>query len=131
MSKGKSARKSAPGKPFAKGGDPRQGRGPKPGHGGRPPDEFRDFMRNLVNRKAATDFLTKCVDGEYGPKFHVAAMQYATDRAYGKAQQSVEHSGRVDGGVLMVPAPIDAAGWAAEAARQQAGMSPETEEGES
>ena len=121
----KSAQKS-PGKPFAKGGDPRQGRGPKPGTGGRPPDEFRDLMRSLVNRQEAIKYLRACIDGEYGPKFHVAAMQYATDRGYGKAQQHLEMSGKVEGGVLVVPY-VDAATWAAEAAKQQAAHGQQTE----
>lgn len=127
MSKKKSPEKSARGVPFKKGGDPRQGRGPKPGHGGRPPDEFRDFMRKLVNRKDVTDYLTECVKGTYGPKFHVAALQYATDRAYGKAQQTVELSGSVQGGVLMVPTPVDPESWAKAAREQQAGTKPEQE----
>jgi hypothetical protein len=112
---------------FKKGGDPRQGRGPKPGTGGRPPDEFRQLMREMVNRKKALGFLERCIDGEFGPRFHVQAVQYATDRAYGKASQPVEMSGRLEGGVLRVPGVMDPDTWAKMAAEQQDGHRTEGE----
>jgi hypothetical protein len=45
---GKSAEKSG-GRPFQKGGDPRQGRGPRKGKGGRPTNEFRESVRALLD----------------------------------------------------------------------------------
>lgn len=39
------------GRPFAKGGDPRQGRGPKKGEGGAPPSELRKRLRGSFSER--------------------------------------------------------------------------------
>jgi hypothetical protein len=78
-------------------------------------------MQGMVNADAATRFLQRCLQGDEGARVFIEALKYATDRAYGKAQQHVDLSGKVDtGGVLLVPV-MDAETWAAEAATQQAG----------
>lgn len=78
------------GKPFAKGADARRGRGPKPGTGGRPPNEFKDHMQALASGADVDAYLRKCLAGDFGPKFFLSALAYATDRGYGKAPQSVD-----------------------------------------
>lgn len=65
----KSARKSVRGRPFAKGGDPRQGRGPAPGTGGRPPDAFKRRAQELANggagaRHSVLEFWRRVRDGD-------------------------------------------------------------------
>lgn len=78
---------------FKKGKDPRRGRGPKPGTGGRPPDEFKRRMRELASSKEAEEYLERCLRGEFGPKFFLAARQDVADRGYGKPVQAHEVSG--------------------------------------
>lgn len=93
----KSAEKSAPGKPFEKGGDPRQGRGPKKGapNAGRPPSEFKAAMRGLASRRAVMDRLRTLTGGskKVSDDVFLKAFKEVTDRGYGKAVQPLEHSG--------------------------------------
>jgi hypothetical protein len=86
----KSAEKTAPGVPFEKGADPRRGRGPKPGTGGRPPNEFRDRMRELANLQEVEAYTLKCLNGEFGPRFHLEARKWVAERGYGKPTQALE-----------------------------------------
>ena len=108
MGADKSARKSAGGKPFEKGGDPRQGRGPKKGapNAGRPPDEFKRTMRGIVSRKTVVERLKKLTGGsaKVTDDVFLKAFKEVTDRGYGKAVQPLEHSGP-DGD----PIPIETA----------------------
>jgi hypothetical protein len=89
----KSAVKTVAGVPFKNGEDPRRGRGPKPGTGGRPPIEFRDRMREMASRDDVQSYLEKCIAGEFGPVFYFKALEYASDRGYGKSTQAVELTG--------------------------------------
>ena len=75
---------------FEEGKDPRRGKGPKPGTGGRPPNEFKAHMQAMLDDAKADAYLLKCLRGEYGPRFALAAREHAADRAYGKATQGVE-----------------------------------------
>jgi hypothetical protein len=76
----------------AKGGKLRTG---NPGNrgGGRLPDEFKAKMRELVNGPARLAYLQKCLDGEFGPRFHLKAMELLMDRGYGRAAQEVTVKG--------------------------------------
>jgi hypothetical protein len=53
----KSAHKSAPGRPFTGADDPRRGRGPKKGKGGRPPKAFKAFASDLAQDSELQDSL--------------------------------------------------------------------------
>lgn len=91
----KSARKSVVGRPFKKGGDPRQGRGPKKGapNAGRPPDEFKARLAQLASRDQTLEFLERCLNGEFGPDAYMKAMQWSTERGYGKVPTETKISG--------------------------------------
>lgn len=77
---------------FKPGSDARRGRGPKPGSGGRPPDEFKARMQGLASNESVEGYLTRCLNGEFGPKFFLGALGYVTDRGYGKAAQPISGS---------------------------------------
>jgi hypothetical protein len=82
------------------------GRGPAKGspNAGRPPDEFRALMRSLVSREETVTRLeqilsgkVRYIDDEGREAFafvdsdtFLKALQYATDRGYGKAQQHLD-----------------------------------------
>jgi hypothetical protein len=55
------------------------------GGGGRPPDEFRRRMAEIASSDEAFAFLEACARGDFGPKFALAALAYASERGYGKA----------------------------------------------
>lgn len=84
----KSARKTV-GKPFQKGGDPRQGRGPRPGTGGRPRDEWKAALRDLVSSDDAIARLAAILSDPAHPQF-LRAMEFAAERGYGKEAQALE-----------------------------------------
>jgi hypothetical protein len=46
-------------------------------------------MRTLVNRDSVQTYLEQCIEGKLGPKFHLEALKFAADRAYGKPSQSI------------------------------------------
>lgn len=50
-------------------------------------------MREITSQKNVEAYLRKCLRGDFGPKFFLAALNYTTDRGYGKAAQPMEHSG--------------------------------------
>jgi len=64
---------------------------------GRPPNEFKERMRTLVSREDVESYFERCLMGEFGPKFHIAALREASDRGYGKAAQPIVGE---DGGAL-------------------------------
>ncbi len=105
----KSATKSAGrGRPFTKGGDPRQGRGPKKGapNAGRPPSEFKRLMQRIASRPETIRRLRKLTGTakSVSDEVFLKAFKEAGDRGYGKAVQPLEHSGP-DGD----PIPVDTA----------------------
>lgn len=87
----KTASKTPPGRPFQKGDDPRRGHG-LPGRSGRPPNEFKQKMRELATGAAAEKYLEKCLNGDFGPKFFLAAYSWVAEQGYGKATQFVEQT---------------------------------------
>lgn len=117
----KTARPGPPGKPFAKGGDPRQGRGPKPGapNAGRTPDWFKAKMGELATRKEVLDYIEEHLVGKNGDKntrnaeTFYKALDRVLERWIGKATQKQEIAG--PGGeplpatvrVELIRAPVD------------------------
>lgn len=99
-SAGKSAAKAKPStsstpKPwcFQPGPDPRRGRGPKKGTGGRPRNEFKQEMRSLASDEAVLkrlrEILWRCTD----PTTWLRALAFATEHGYGKATQPIAATG--------------------------------------
>lgn len=56
---------------------------------GRPPDEFKRRMRELATLEDVETYFGRCVRGEFGPVFHLKALEFAADRGYGKPTQSI------------------------------------------
>ena len=57
--------------------------------GGRPPDEFRQQMRELANKPGWALFLADCEAGIHGPEMSMKALAWLADRGYGKATQPI------------------------------------------
>ena len=74
----------------AHGGAIRTGGNPGNRGGGRPPNAFKQKMRELASLESAEQYLEDCITGKYGPKFFLKAYQYVTEQGYGKATQFVE-----------------------------------------
>lgn len=85
------------GRPFAKGGDERQGRGPKKGEGGAPLVAMRARYAKLAQSEKTRKYLERCLSGEEGGKVFVMALKEVNDRTYGKAPAQLQVSG-VEGG---------------------------------
>jgi hypothetical protein len=79
----KSAKPRGKGVPFAKGGDPRQGRGPAPGapNAGRPPDEFKAMLAGLASWDVTLGSIAAILADPSHPHF-VKALEYVSDRGY-------------------------------------------------
>lgn len=94
MSGKNTAKNTAPAKrrPTKNGGELKVGNPGNRGGTGRPPNEFKERMQALASQKNVEDYLRKCIRGEFGPKFFLQALQYTTDRGYGKAMQPVEQT---------------------------------------
>lgn len=76
--------------PGGRGGRIRTGGNPgNKGGPGRPPNEFMMHMRQLANLQEAEAYTRRCILGDFGPKFHLEARKWVTDRGYGKAAQSI------------------------------------------
>lgn len=78
---------------FKKGGDPRQGRGPKKGapNAGRPPDAFKEMCRGLASSADVEREVRKIIKrGSKDPMF-VQALRWASEHGYGKPAQAVTH----------------------------------------
>ena len=88
----KSAKKSTRGKPFAKGGDPRQGTGPAKGapNAGRPPDQWKASLRALADRQEVLDHIDAALAAGPSHPFFSRALDYVTDHGYGKAASSID-----------------------------------------
>ena len=71
-------------------GDPRiqRGRGPAPGTGGRPRDEFRALMRELVSRPETVTGLEAILSNPDHPAY-LRALEFAAERGYGKESNEV------------------------------------------
>ena len=67
-------------------------RGNPGNRGGRPSNDFKNKMRELASLESAEDYLERCIKGEFGPKFFLAAYQYVTEQGYGKATAFVEQT---------------------------------------
>jgi hypothetical protein len=65
--------------------------------GGRPPDEFRRRMAELVNQEGVEEYLEECLRGTHGAKPFVAALQHCTAYGYGKPTQKVEWHDKTPG----------------------------------
>ena len=69
-------------------------RGNPGNNGGRPSNDFKDKMRELASLESAEEYLERCIKGEFGPKFFLAAYQYVTEQGYGKATAFVEQTNK-------------------------------------
>src|SRR4051812_34750280 len=86
----KSARKS-PGRPFTGADDPRRGRGPAKGapNAGRPPDEYKARLRELVGKIEVEQRLEDMLEAKDDRAF-LEAYKYCSDKAYGRAPTVIE-----------------------------------------
>ena len=93
---GNTAQKTArriPGRPFSKGPDPRRGHGVK--GKGRPPNWLKDWCDELLASEKSKAAVEKILSDRDHPAFAVMWRTVA-DRAHGKPEQSVKHSGTVN-----------------------------------
>lgn len=101
----KSARKSAPGIPFRKGGDPRQGRGPERGapNAGRPPSAVTELCRRLLTRHRLIEKVKDIAVNRKGKASdRLAAIRLLLEYAEGKPIQRQELAGVGEGGTIPV-----------------------------
>lgn len=86
---------------FKPGYDPRRGRGPKPGapNAGRPPNEYKKLMAELLNSPEAIDAL-RTVLRDPENRGYAAVRRLVEERAYGKVPQAIDAS--VTGKLLLV-----------------------------
>ena len=84
----KSAPKSAPGIPLKKGYDPRRGRGPAKGapNAGRPLDEWKAYLRSLVDSAASRDAIVAILTDPSHPAY-ARVLAWADERGWGKESQ--------------------------------------------
>jgi len=74
--------------------DPRNGRGPAKGSGGRPPDAWKKLMGRLVNRPSTIKALKKVLrDEKHGAWF--GAFKFGAEQKYGKAKESMDVTGKL------------------------------------
>jgi hypothetical protein len=84
------------GVPFAKGDDPRRGKGPPKGSGGRPRNEFRERIRDLLNSDKVKQAVQKVIENPDHPQF-TALYSKLLVQAHGNPAQQVEHTGEEGG----------------------------------
>lgn len=72
-------------------GDPRirPGRGPAPGTGGRPRDDFRALLRELASRPETVAGLDAILQDPAHPQY-LRALEFVCERGYGKEAQTIE-----------------------------------------
>lgn len=70
--------------------------------GGRTPDAFKAEMRKLVSHSARLKHLKSVLSNPDHPQF-LAAYKFATEQGYGKPKETVEHSGTIQHGVVVLP----------------------------
>lgn len=88
-------------KPFTKGADPRRGSGKK-GRSGRKPDAWRAELQAMVSSDAVLDKLEMVLRDPNHPAY-VGALKYASDHGFGRAKETVEHTGEIKHGVVILP----------------------------
>ena len=71
---------------------PGAGGGPQPG-AGRPPEEFRRMCREAVSRLDRFKIAEKVIENPDHPAW-LGAFRFLAEMGYGKAKESVEHSGK-------------------------------------
>lgn len=96
MSSKKSAKKSAPGRPFQPGTDQRRGNGPSKGapNAGRPPDKFKELCRELASGQKTIEAVEAILEDQSHSQF-MAALKWASEHGYGRPSQPLEHSGTI------------------------------------
>lgn len=96
---GKSGRKTGtavvPGG-FKPGDDPRRGHGPKPGTGGRPRDEFYDWLRSIVYDPRVRARYEAIMLLSPDPDLFLKALKFGDERLHGKPTQPVDFGGNGD-----------------------------------
>lgn len=65
--------------PFAPGHDPRRGKGPPPGSGGRPPNAFKDFLRQMRENPKVQEHLQETLEGRGNKSAYAAALKLIAD----------------------------------------------------
>lgn len=75
-------------------GDPRNGRGPKKGTGGRPPDAWKELMGRLANR-TSTIRAAKRVLRDPSHSAWFGAFKFIAEQKYGKARESLDVHGKL------------------------------------
>ena len=73
--------------------------GGKPGRSGRTPDAFKQRMQELVSAEDRIRHLETVLEDPTHPQF-ISAWKWATERAYGKAEQAVTVKAQEDRQVL-------------------------------
>lgn len=91
MNAKKSARKSAPGKPFTGAGDPRNGRGPKKGapNAGRPRNEHLAWCRQMVSDPKCEAAVQAVLANQKHPAF-ATMWKAVAERGYGKPREELD-----------------------------------------
>lgn len=96
MGRRKSGRKSGSAQGwFLQGPDPRRGRGPAKGHGGRPPDEFTAFLKSLRDHPIFRARLQALALEDPDPERARRFAAWLLERTDGKPVQPMEVSGGV------------------------------------
>lgn len=81
------------------------------GHGGarkgagRPADEVRDLFKGILERSGAHERLERILKETTDNETFLKAYQLSADRAWGKAAQSVEHSGEIGHRIINITRP--------------------------
>jgi hypothetical protein len=89
----KSQKKShfVPNPPFRGKGDPRNGRGPAKGaqNAGRPRDEWKAWLRSVVDSAPSRDAISAVVQNPEHPAY-ARVLAWADERGYGKETQALD-----------------------------------------
>jgi hypothetical protein len=82
---------------FKPGNDPRRGRGPKKGapNAGRPLDEWKAYLRSLVDSAASRDAIVAILTDPSHPAY-ARVLAWADERGWGKESQAVDATHRGD-----------------------------------
>lgn len=74
---------------------------------GRPPDEFKAMCRQLASRAKTFEVAERILDNpEIYPSLYTGALKWATEQGYGKPKETVEHTGEIKHGVVILPSII-------------------------